>query len=404
MKCFDFISIATRYNKRIALQIGSVKYSYKQLAREVQSLAGKYKNTPQIVSLTKLEPLEFIKHFLAIHIAKKIPLIGANNFKSNKTIPQNLLFLGVTSGTTGMPKIYQRNWESWRLGFDACAKKFHLTKYDVIATSSPLTTSLGLHTLLLTFYLGKTFTLSQDLSTLSQFQGKIGLFSVPSFVALHLSELVTSDCSALFCGGGQLNNKLVLQIRKLINIPIFEFYGSSETSFIAYQNVTKSKKLDCVGSLFPGVVLLENTSKKVQVKSPYLFNGYIGMKPPETWETDDVGYLKNKELYLFCRRSEMIDQGGNKINPIEIERLASDLCMNCVVFGVFDKIYGQKIAILVKTPSNVALFKEKLEQRLPKYKRPKIYLLTDEIPLTKNHKISRMEMADRYEEGSWNEF
>ena len=78
--------------------------------------------------------------------------------------------------------------------------------------------------------------------------------------------------------------------------------------------------------LFPHVELTLGPKYRLTVKSPYLFSGYLNQPYPQSWTTDDLGTLKNNHLYLFGRRSDIIEHGANKIFPEEIERMAKDLC------------------------------------------------------------------------------
>lgn len=320
-------------------------------------------------------------------------------------IPEDTLFLASTSGTTGPPKIYYRNWESWKMGFEVCDDLFHLSNSQALAATSPLTTSLGLHTLMCALYLGKTFLAITNPSQFINITENYALFTVPTYLLNNLNELFAlTSPEIIFLGGGTLSPEAINKVRKkLPQTQMIEFYGSSETSFISWQAVNEGKKTSSVGKLFPHVELTLGPKYRLTVKSPYLFSGYLNQPYPQSWTTDDLGTLKNNHLYLFGRRSDIIEHGANKIFPEEIERMAKDLCEDCIAFGVFDERYSQKIALLLLNPIEKEKLIKILAQRLPKYKLPQIYLETPTLNFTKNQKISRKELEKEYFRGVYHE-
>ncbi|WP_316419528.1 hypothetical protein [Lactococcus cremoris] len=49
----------------------------------------------------------------------------------NPSLPDNTFFLAATSGTTGQPKIYLRDWLSWKSGFETINDYIQLKKLKV---------------------------------------------------------------------------------------------------------------------------------------------------------------------------------------------------------------------------------------------------------------------------------
>lgn len=231
------------------------------------------------------------------------------------------------------------------------------------------------------------------------------LFAVPTFV-LQRSNLTEKipNLKKIFLGGGTLTPQNAQQISfSFPQAELFEFYGSSETSFISWQKITCKKTSASAGQLFPGVKVSLGAHHEIIVTSPYLFNGYLGQTSPQTWMTDDLGVLKSDQLFLAGRKADLIDRGGNKISPFEIETILDEYCPNCIVFGVNDPTLGQKIALLTTGTTTKDQLRKYLSQRLPKFKLPDIYLKTTKVPVSPNQKISRIRLAQAYERGEFDE-
>lgn len=407
---FDFKTLVKKYENHVALKFGHDYYTYQQLFLLVKQKAKQlscHKN--MILSLSAPDPLNFIVSFLAIKQTKNYPFIPAFSDSAEPKqieLPVDTLFLGVTSGTTGQPKTYYRSWQSWAKGFDALENLFDFQESQIIATTSPLTTSLGLHTLILSLYFGKTFQLITHVEQLNLISSSSILFTVPTFLLKAVPSLKASQSlKTIFFGGGVLDPCAISSIKKALpHTVLIEFYGSSETSFISWQKVDNGKVLYAVGQPFPDTEVMISSNQEIMISSPYLFSGYLGYPTSGIWLTDDLGLLKENQLFLLGRQADIIDHGGNKISPYEIENAARDLCDSCVAFGVTDKTYGQKLALLLIQPLAKAEFLEKLQQRLPKFKLPQIYLHTDKLPLSITQKVSRSELEKAYKKGEYHEF
>lgn len=408
---FSLEILVSKFNSKPALTIGESTYTYQELFELVQTAANRFKNRQgNVIKLVNKEPFKFIINFLAIIQTRNYPFVASFDrsqlsFKNTKLNSQTF-FLGLTSGTTGQPKIYYRDWQSWKKGFDWCNKLFKLTSIQNIITGSPLTTSLGLHTLILSLYLGKNFCLLNNSCKSRCLKKTTALFAVPTFL-LQRSNITENipNFKKIFLGGGTLTPQNAQKIRcSFPQAELFEFYGSSETSFISWQKITRKKITSSAGQLFPNVKVSFGSHHEIIATSPYLFSGYLGQPSPRICVTDDLGVLKGDQLFLTGRKADLIDHGGNKISPFEVEAVVNECCPNCIVFGVKDSKLGQKIALLTTETTTKQLLVECLRRHLPSFKCPDIYLRTTKFPLSLNQKISRVQLAQAYERGEFNEF
>ncbi len=108
-----------------------------------------------------------------------------------------------------------------------------------------------------------------------------------------------------------------------------------------------------------GEVLGERRQGEIQMCGPYLFNGYRGAAEhtrqvlSDGWlHTGDLGYLADDFLYICGRKSDVINVGGTKFHPEEIEAAAlsvdgMEAPGRCVAFGLSDVKVGTEVMVLV---------------------------------------------------------
>jgi len=108
-----------------------------------------------------------------------------------------------------------------------------------------------------------------------------------------------------------------------------------------------------------------------------------------------LGYLKNGYLYLVGRRDDVINIGGLKIAPTEVEDVAlrHPMVNECVCIPYEDKLRGRSLKMLVRLHDGYELDAKELtaylEENLEAYKIPKYFEAVSEIPRTFNGKIDR---------------
>lgn len=114
---------------------------------------------------------------------------------------------------------------------------------------------------------------------------------------------------------------------------------------------------------------------------------------------DEEGYLT-----LTSRIKELINRGGEKISPVEVDRvlLAHPAVGEAVAFGLPDEKYGEIVAAAIVLRSEArTTAPEKLEadilelcrQRLASFKIPTRLFITDSLPKTATGKIQRKQVA-----------
>ena len=143
---------------------------------------------------------------------------------------------------------------------------------------------------------------------------------------------------------------------------------------------------------------------RVQIKGPGVITGYASGGRPgaftaDGWlDTGDLGYLdQDGYLFLVGRSDDVINRGGEKIYPREIEEilLAQPGVRSAAVIGAADAVLGEKPVAYVVPDSGAnhgdveELLRAACAQWLPRHKQPSEFWLVDEMPLGPTGKISR---------------
>jgi oxalate---CoA ligase len=146
------------------------------------------------------------------------------------------------------------------------------------------------------------------------------------------------------------------------------------------------------------------------VITAYDSGGRPGAIDADGWlDTGDLGYLDSDGyLFLAGRSDDVINRGGEKIYPREIEEilLAQPGVRSAAVVGAVDEVLGERpVAYVVPTseaaPADVeATVRAACAALLPRHKQPSEFCLVGEMPLGPTGKISRrllkdLVMADR---------
>ena len=123
------------------------------------------------------------------------------------------------------------------------------------------------------------------------------------------------------------------------------------------------------------------------------------------FRTGDQGFLDdNGYLTLVARIKELINRGGEKISPREIDEvlLNHPAVAEAVSFGVPHKLLGEDVAAAVvlreqATESDLISY---CRERLAEFKSPKKIHIVDTIPRTATGKLQRRVVAAAYGGGA----
>jgi long-chain acyl-CoA synthetase len=223
-----------------------------------------------------------------------------------------------------------------------------------------------------------------------------------------------------------LSNSLKERLLRLLpGTRVYNTYGLTETTAtIAFVDLRGFRNNDDfpVGKPVSGVeikivddeqeVVPVGVVGQVLVRGPNVMKGYWNDQIRtrsvllDGWlSTNDIGFLDNNGyLYLRGRKEELINVGGIKVAPIEIERLLDDhpAVKECACIGIDDPsgLTGETIkAFLVAKisqspkPTNEDLTKF-LRSAIESYKIPTHFAWVDELPKSPVGKLQRLKLRE----------
>lgn len=194
-------------------------------------------------------------------------------------------------------------------------------------------------------------------------------------------------------------------------------YGLTEASRSAFMEFhADASRLESSGKASPdteirilsGNALLQAGEGEVCVRGDHVFNGYLGNDSSPFVEgffrTGDMGRLdESGYLYLTGRIKELINTGGKKVSPQEVEELLCnhpDVC-ECACAGVPDEhgLLGEVVtAFIVPRPGveriKLMAVRRFLQGKLEVYKLPMKVVMVNSLPKTESGKLQRRKLLD----------
>jgi acyl-CoA synthetase (AMP-forming)/AMP-acid ligase II len=132
----------------------------------------------------------------------------------------------------------------------------------------------------------------------------------------------------------------------------------------------------------------------------YAAGGPAGAIDADGWlDTGDLGYLdQDGYLFLAGRSDDVINRGGEKIYPREIEDflLAQPGVRSAAVVAARDEVLGERpVAYVVPAgPLRADTLRRAREAGLPRPKQPSGFHLVQELPVGPTGKVARRRLRD----------
>jgi acyl-CoA synthetase (AMP-forming)/AMP-acid ligase II/acyl carrier protein len=220
-------------------------------------------------------------------------------------------------------------------------------------------------------------------------------------------------------GSAALPSRVLAELETVFHVPVIETYGMTETSVIACHSPRqRQRKMGSVGmAAGPEVAIMDETGNllpagetgEIVVRGPTVMPGYDndatanqGAFVHGWFRTNDQGYL-DTDGYLFItgRLTEVINRGGEKIAPQEIDAVLMEhpAVAQGVTFAVPHAQLGEDIAAAVvlhqgavATDSDIRQF---VARRLASFKVPRQVYIVEDLPKGPTGKLHRLGLAAR---------
>jgi acyl-CoA synthetase (AMP-forming)/AMP-acid ligase II/acyl carrier protein len=355
--------------------------------------------------------------------------------------PEDVALVLHTSGTTSRPKMVPLTQRNLSASAYHIAATLGLTEKDRCLNVMPLFHIHGLTGAVLSslaaggsvvctpgFDVSQFFSWSEEFrptwytAVPTMHQALLSLASSNHAIVPHSSLRFIRSSSA------PLVPKLMEQLEQVFGVPVIESYGMTEAAHQITSNPLppRKRKPGSVGvAAGPEVAVMGEESNllplgnkgEIVIRGANVTRGYesnptANSNPTHGWfRTGDQGYL-DADGYLFItgRLKEIINRGGEKVSPREIDEALLDHPAVCeaVAFSVAHGSLGEDIAaavvVLDKERVTEPMIREHLFGRLADFKIPSQILIVDEIPKGATGKVQRIGLAERFAQQLKREF
>jgi oxalate---CoA ligase len=339
-----------------------------------------------------------------------------------------------TSGSTGRPKRVPLKHKNLSISAQNVARSYALTDKDVSLCVMPLFHVHGLvASTLATLSTGGTVVVPSKFNPMNfwqtaEAQGATWYSAVPTIHQLLLARVKpgtpppagASKLRFIRSCSASLPPQVMQDLESAFGAPVLEAYGMTEAAHQMASNPLPQQGPRLPGSVGPGtdvqITIADDKGNhlaagergEVCIKGPNVITGYENNPEANAtsffdgwFRTGDQGFLDEQGyLTLVGRLKELINRGGEKISPREIDEvlLTHPAVAEAVCFGVPHKMWGEEVeaAVTVKSTISEADLVAYCKERLSDFKRPKQIHITETIPRTATGKIQRRIVAQAF--------
>ncbi len=345
-----------------------------------------------------------------------------------------------TTGTTGMPKGVILTYVSVYHILSNTIKGIGIREDDCLLLPLPLHHSFALRVLRAVLYQGGTVVLQNGFTFAKEAEKNVEAFGCNALAAVPASfEVMKSQMQEAFArvlgkmryiefSAGSLSIRQRREITALLqDVQIYNTWGSSETGGAIFCNVSEAvhdkTKAGTLGKTLPGVRARVVDTEGNEIESDASHPGRLALKgdmlmagywsqPELTKQMLKDGWLITGDmvyqdadgfLFMLGRADDIINTGGEKVSPIEVEEMAGqyEWIRECACIGTDDPdgVLGQVPVLFVSVKSGYqedGLLKF-LSENMERYKIPKKIVSIQEIPRNHMYKPDRQKLLWMWE-------
>lgn len=350
-------------------------------------------------------------------------------------IALDLAMLIYTSGSTGFPKGVMMTHQNIDAAATSVTTYLDNTPDDIILSALPISFGYGLYQVLMAIKVGatvvleKSFAFPQLILNRMRDERATGLPLVPTMAAilLQMRDLQPGQFPALRYitnAAAALPPAHVARLQQIFpNTLLFSMYGLTECKRCTYLPPAElAQRPGSVGIAIPGTeaYLVDEgghrlgfgSSGELVIRGPHVMKGYWedpeatakALKPGplpnemvlhtgDLFRTDADGFL-----YFVSRKDDIINTGGEKVSPNEVENVLYSLpgVQEAAVVGVPDPILGLAIKAIIALDGRITVSAADVmrhcARNLEDFMVPKVVEFCDQLPKSDNGKIMRRQV------------
>lgn len=362
---------------------------------------------------------------------------GAANLQRLESVqvsPDDIFYLNFTSGTEGNPKGFLHTHNTLMTLLKAYAQRWANSNPNFVSLAcSPMTHTFGHFSTYYTALGGVPMVL------LDSFRPDEVLSMIDKCKVTHISgtpahlisvlrhpdyaKYDTSQIKSVQVGGARSSPELIKELEDAWGVKSANTYGMGETIIHTATVPTddEAKIRETVGRPIPGtevrivsptdrsMVLPPGEVGEICYRGPNLFVGYHNQPEITAKTRDDEGWFYTSDLgmldadgYLHYvgRAKEVINRGGSKIYPKEIEDVLNSYARirEAAVVGIPDERLGERVfAYVVPEGEDVTLDEISryfAEMKVMKYMHPEFLVNLKEMPMTPTGKVRKATLQE----------
>ena len=424
----DYLAQDARlYPDKTAIICGDKTITWAELWQQVENRASDYPKG-KVIAFRSTQTIDFIVTYLAIHLAgsvaapleKDIPDSLFQEISSRLSaceIPAGIADVLYTTGTTGRSKGVMISHRTIMADAENLIAGQGFSHDLVFVIHGPLNHIGSLSKIFPIILQGGTLHILDGLRDADTFfnafrePGKYATFFVPANIRFLLTfdakrfAALADRLDFVESGGAPLSHADMLQLCQILpHTRLYNTYASTETGIIATYNYNDGRCLaGCLGHTMPHSRVTITSEGMISCQGDTLMSGYIG--DPELTATvlrNDTVYMSDYGqidaegmLHIGGRESDVINVGGYKVAPTEVEDIAMSIegIRDCICIPAEHPIMGKAVKLLVVMNEGVPFSKKTIARyiaaRLEPYKVPQLYEQVESIARTYNGKLDR---------------
>lgn len=339
-------------------------------------------------------------------------------------------FILLTSGTAARPKMVPLTQRNVCLSAHNAGRVLSLAPHDRLLNVLPLFHAHGLISGLLTALAAGSSVICTEGFDAASFFGWMRELQPTWYTAvptIHRALLTAAEANpdrvrssslrVIRSASASLAPAILNGLEATFGVPVLETYGMTEAASQIAANPFELRKIGSVGrAAGPEIAIMDETGRplasgehgEIMLRGPNMSRGYYNDEAAtqaafrDGWfRTGDLGYL-DADGYLFIvgRIKEVINRGGQKISPLEVEEvlLSHPAVLEAGVFAIPHPKLGENVAAVVVLRPNSEATSDQLRQfarkRLAAYKVPSLIRSVAALPKGASGKVKRNALAE----------
>lgn len=404
--------------------------TYEQLWQQVKERSREYQQAEgSAVLVRNTQSIDFLIQYFATHLAGKaaVPVeedctpdrLGSIQHQINAcAIPVDVADILYTTGTTGQQKGIMISHKAIVTDAENLISAMQFTEDLLFIISGPLNHIGSLSKIWPTIMVGATLCITPGMKDMNLFLNafrlpypKVATFLVPTSIRMLLQFArkefsgIADKIDFIETGAAPMSQSDMEALCQVLpHTRLYNTYASTETGIICTHNYNSDYCVaGCLGRPMLHSSVFITPEGNVACKGDTLMVGYVGdeeltrkVLQNGTLFTSDCGRIDQQgRLHLTGRTGDIINIGGYKVNPIEVEdaALSFPAVADCICAPSPHPVLGTVLRLYVVPKNDTVINKKELAahltQKLEHYKVPQLFSIVDHIERTYNGKLNR---------------